>query len=178
MHQYQDLITIFNDCFAIKYNTQLLKGEEEPLYLPADASRPYHAIFFAHGYFSSALHECAHWFIAGEERRKKVDFGYWYAPDGRTPEQQTLFESLEVKPQALEWLLSRAAGHPFRVSLDNLNGVPTDTRAFKLEIVQQTKKYCVQGLPRRAEIFRRALCYFYGTPLELKISDYDIETLL
>ena len=86
VHHYQDLITIFDQCFASDYNTRLIKGDEEPVYLPADEQCSYSAIFFAHGFFSSALHECSHWLIAGEERRKLVDFGYWYIPDGRTTE--------------------------------------------------------------------------------------------
>ncbi|WP_426760080.1 elongation factor P hydroxylase, partial [Pseudomonas aeruginosa] len=95
VHHVEDLISIFNYCFENDYNTRLVRGGDEPIYLPADDQRPYHALFFAHGFFSSALHECAHWLIAGEERRKLVDFGYWYAPDGRNEEQQTLFQRVE-----------------------------------------------------------------------------------
>ncbi len=177
MHQYQDLITIFNNCFFEKYNTQLVKGTDEPLYLPADENRPHNALFFAHGFFASALHECSHWLIAGESRRKQVDFGYWYVPDGRTASQQELFQSVEVKPQAMEWILSMAAGSPFRVSIDNLNGTESDTSAFKLAVYQQVKTYCEQGLSARAELFRRALCHFYGSTLILKIEDFDLATL-
>ena len=173
MHQYQDLITIFNACFATQYNTKLVKGGDEPLYLPADEDRSYHALYFAHGYFSSALHECSHWLIAGEERRKLVDFGYWYAPDGRSAEQQKLFQHVEVKPQAMEWVLSVAARHPFQVSIDNLNGEESDTQAFKQAVYQQVQNYCKQGLSMRAMNFRRALCNYYGTTLSLNIEDFD-----
>ena len=100
VHLYQDLINIFQNCFAVEYNTRLLKGDNEPIYLPAEEGRAHHTLFFAHGFFSSALHECAHWLIAGEERRKQVDFGYWYVPDGRNTKQQALFQQVEVKPQA------------------------------------------------------------------------------
>jgi elongation factor P hydroxylase len=177
MHQYQDVISIFNNCFFETYNTKLMKGDEEPIYLPADENRPYHAIFFAHGFFASALHECSHWLIAGEERRKLIDFGYWYAPDGRTKEQQELFQKVEVKPQAIEWILSVAAGHPFQISLDNLNGSELDTASFKLAIHQQIKTYCEQGLAERTETLRLALCDFYKTKRVLKIEDFDIKTL-
>jgi elongation factor P hydroxylase len=177
MHHYQDLIDIFNHCFKASYNTRLVKGDDEPIYLPADENRPYHAIFFAHGFFSSALHECAHWLIAGEARRKLVDFGYWYLPDGRTAEQQARFQSVEVKPQALEWILSQAAGHPFRVSLDNLNGETNDTEHFKRAVHQQVAHYCSQGLPTRAQRFRLALCRFYGTSPSLDINDFERPTL-
>lgn len=177
MHQYQDLITIFNQCFEKDYNTQLVKGGDEPIYLPADESRPYHAIFFARGFFSSALHECAHWLIAGEKRRLLVDFGYWYEPDGRTKEQQALFQSAEVKPQAIEWILSRAAGYPFRVSNDNLGGEETDSSAFILAVHNQVKMYCEQGLSPRAKQFYDALCLFYGTSARLQIDDFEIGSL-
>ncbi len=55
-HAYQDLIMLFNDCFA-DYNTRLVKGADESVYLPASELCSYHQIIFAHGYFSSALHE-------------------------------------------------------------------------------------------------------------------------
>lgn len=173
MHHYQDLITIFNDCFAVEYNTILVKGDAEPIYLPANESCPYHAIYFAHGFFASALHECAHWLIAGTARRLLEDFGYWYVPDGRTVEQQKQFMSVEVQPQAMEWVLSQAAGFRFRVSIDNLNGAEMDVSSFKLAIYQQVKKYCEHGLSDRAAIFRNALCRFYGTQLGLKIADFN-----
>jgi elongation factor P hydroxylase len=172
-HHYADLITIFNTCFALNYQTKLVKGGDEPIYLPADEQRPYHEIHFAHGFFRSALHECAHWLVAGEARRKLVDFGYWYAPDGRTAEQQTLFQSVEVKPQALEWLLSVASGHGFCVSIDNLNGEESDTIAFKNAVYQQVCTYIEVGLSERAECFRQALCAFYGTNPLLSKQDFE-----
>ncbi|MBS0619850.1 MAG: elongation factor P hydroxylase [Verrucomicrobia bacterium] len=177
MHQYQDLIAIFNQCFEKEYNTQLIKGGDEPIYLPADADRPYHALYFARGFFSSALHESAHWLIAGEKRRLQVDFGYWYVPDGRSNEEQTRFESVEIKPQALEWILSKAAGYPFRLSLDNLNGNAPDSRAFVEAVHNQVKIYCGQGLSVRASTFRSALCLFYKTPIDLDITDFDLDSI-
>lgn len=177
MHHYQDLIKIFNSFFLGKYNTQLVRGTDEPLYLPANETLPHHTIFFAHGYFASGLHECSHWLIAGEERRKQIDFGYWYAPDGRTAEQQELFQSVEVKPQALEWILSIAAKFRFQVSLDNLNGVELNGDGFKQAVHQQVKAYCEHGLPKRADTFRRALCQFYGMEQRFKFDNFDIKTL-
>lgn len=174
MHYYQDLITIFNQCFTSEFNTLLIKGEDEPLYLPADEHRPHHGIYFAHGFFSSALHECAHWMIAGPERRQLVDFGYWYVPDGRTIEQQALFQHVEVKPQAMEWIFSKACNHPFRLSIDNLNGAETDTQAFKEAVHSQVLYYCQKGLPERADKFRKALCSFYNQPLPLNEEDFDL----
>ncbi len=178
MHHYQDLITIFNRCFTEKYNTRLVKGGNEPIYLPAHENQPYHAIYFAHGFFASALHECSHWLIAGEARRELEDFGYWYVPDGRTMTQQAEFMRVEVKPQAMEWILSQATGHTFRVSIDNLHGEASDTSEFKSAVYQQVTTYCEKGLSSRAAIFRTALCRFYGTPVGLTIADFNIDTLL
>lgn len=177
MHHYQDLIDIFNACFFASHNTLLVKGGEEPIYLPADESRSHNELHFAHGFFASALHESAHWLIAGDRRRKLVDFGYWYAPDGRTADQQDLFQSVEVKPQAIEWILSRAANFRFRISIDNLNGSESNTERFKQSVYEQVKTYCEQGLSARAETFRQALHRFYGSPSHLNIEDFDLESI-
>lgn len=102
-HHYEQLIEIFNSCFADDFNTRLIKGDDEPIYLPADAEVPYNRIVFAHGFYASAIHEISHWCIAGKARRELVDFGYWYCPDGRDAQTQSQFEDVEVKPQALDW---------------------------------------------------------------------------
>ena len=60
-HKLEDIIAIFNQCFEEEYNTRLVKGGEEPIYLPANDEVPYNAIYFARGFYSSALHEIAHW---------------------------------------------------------------------------------------------------------------------
>lgn len=162
MHDYQDLIHIFHDCFADAYNTRLIKGDDEPIYIPMSAETPYHSIVFAHGYFSSALHECAHWLIAGSARRELIDYGYWYVPDGRNAEEQMLFQQVEVKPQALEWILSDAARHRFQFSIDNLNGSEADTEAFKAAVRTQVARYRQQGLWPRAIKLCQALENFYA----------------
>lgn len=46
-HHYEQLIEIFNSCFADEFNTRLIKGDDEPIYLPADAEVPYNRIVFA-----------------------------------------------------------------------------------------------------------------------------------
>ena len=162
VHSCDDLIYLFNDTFSRQFNTRLVRGDNEPIYLPANGQTPYHQILFAHGFFSSALHEIAHWCIAGEARRRQTDYGYWYAPDGRNRSQQEEFERVEVKPQALEWLFSKACGKSFRVSVDNLSGESTDATAFKRAVLDQAKCYCNQSLPVRAERFYRRLCLFYN----------------
>lgn len=175
MHNFEDLIMVFNACFEASHNTRLVRGGDEPIYEPANASQPWHAIYFARGYFSSALHECAHWLVAGAERRQQTDYGYWYIPDGRTPEQQALFQQVEVKPQALEWILSVACGYAFQFSFDNLSGEEADTQEFKQAIYAQVIRYINEGLPPRAAQFRKALCRFYGTTGRLSCDQFDAE---
>ncbi|MCP5160540.1 MAG: elongation factor P hydroxylase [Hahellaceae bacterium] len=157
-----DLITIFNTLFGDDLNTRLVKGDGEPVYLPADSQCDYHRVIFAHGYFASALHEISHWCIAGAERRKLVDFGYWYQPDGRTADQQRLFESVEVKPQALEWIFAEACGSKFHISVDNLNGESSGTEEiFKKKVQAQVLQYLSDGLPERPRKITEALLQFY-----------------
>ena len=45
-HHYQQLIDLFDSCFAEEFNTRLIKGDDEPIYLPADDETPYHRIVF------------------------------------------------------------------------------------------------------------------------------------
>lgn len=144
---------LFDQCFFARYNTRLVRGREEPIYLPASEHCRYHQIVFAHGFAASAMHEIAHWCIAGEQRRLQVDYGYWYQPDGRDQQQQQLFQAVEVKPQALEWLFSRAAAMPFRLSLDNLSGDAVDPQPFADAVVRQVHYYCEYGLPARAQLW-------------------------
>lgn len=173
-HKIEDLIQIFNDCFFAEYNTKLVKGGDEPIYIPANKDCPHHSIYFAHGYYSSGLHEIAHWLVAGKARRELEDFGYWYEPDGRSEETQRLFEKVEVKPQALEWILATAAGKRFFASSDNLNGNAGDIQPFKQAVYQQVQHYIAKGLPKRAALLRQALVAFYQTKQELDIADFDV----
>ena len=78
----------FADCFADKLHTRLQGGADEPLYQPALQQGHSHVLHYRADYFASALHEVAHWCIAGTARRRQVDFGYWYAPDGRSGNEQ------------------------------------------------------------------------------------------
>lgn len=162
-HDCRDLIRIFNHCFEKSHNTRLIGGGNEPLYLPAHDGQPFHSIIFREDYFRSALHETAHWFIAGENRRQAVDYGYWYEPDGRSLEQQARFQEAEARPQALESILTRATGHPFGISLDNLEQSELDTAAFAEALEREVRLFHQKGLPPRAIIFRDALLDFYGT---------------
>lgn len=168
-HDVDELIELFNNTFS-DTNTRLVKGTEEPIYIPANieyegAICSYHQVVFAHGFFASALHEIAHWCIAGAKRRNQLDYGYWYCPDGRDEQQQAEFESVEVKPQAIEWCFSVASQFSFKVSTDNLNGAPVDRQAFQEKVLQQVKTYLHMGLPNRAQRWVEALCAQYKTPV-------------
>jgi elongation factor P hydroxylase len=166
-HDPNDLIMLFNDLFREPFWTLLVKGGEEPEYVPADNHDGCAQIIFAHDYYASALHEISHWCIAGEERRTLRDYGYWYCPDGRNRSQQQAFEAAEVKPQALEWLFSAAAGSRFHISLDNLSGDgAVDETAFRYNVQSQADHYLTHGMPGRAETFFRALMTFYGTSVQ------------
>jgi elongation factor P hydroxylase len=152
------LILHFNHWFS-HLNVTLVKGDFEPEYFPADENSPAR-IQFAHGFFNSALHEISHWTIAGEKRRLLPDLGYWYAPDGRSKEQQALFEQVEIKPQAIEWMFAQAFGRKFRVSLDNLTGDGGDGSSFKDNVYAQVQRYFSgeAKLPRDAALFIDCIC--------------------
>lgn len=161
-HDSEDLIFLFNARFEASHNTVLVRGGDDPLYLPADATHPRHRIVFAHGFFASALHEIAHWCIAGPRRRLKVDYGYWYRPDGRSADEQREFERVEEKPQAIEWAFHIASGSGFRVSADNLAGTAVDVERFRERVVARLHRYQLYGFPPRAMHFIDELCTFYG----------------
>lgn len=164
-HNYNHLINIFSICFEKEYRTRLIKGDDEPIYLPADDKIPYHRIIFARGFYASALHEISHWCIAGETRRQQIDFGYWYYPDGRNEQTQSAFENVEVKPQALEWMFCVASDFPFNVSCDNLAAdFEPDRHAFQRKVYRQVLNYLTNGIPARAEKFIQALQLFYNMP--------------
>lgn len=163
MHRCEDLIRLFDQTFAETENTRLIKGEDEPIYLPADENVSFHRVVFAHGFYASALHEIAHWCIAGKARRQLEDYGYWYCPDGRDAQQQAEFEKVEIKPQAVEWALSLACGKPFQVSTDNLNGAEPDRQTFTENVRKQLIQYMQDGLPPRAQLLVIVLTDFYQT---------------
>ncbi|RUO34613.1 elongation factor P hydroxylase [Aliidiomarina soli] len=166
-HTIEDVIDVFNATFAESHNTRLISGSHEPLYLPSSNRCSYHRIVFAHGFYRSALHEIAHWCVAGRVRRHLVDYGYWYKPDGRNGDEQCQFEQVECKPQALELLFCLSAGHDFEVSCDNLAAADPDAvnvAAFDQAVRAQLADYLQTGLPQRAARFATALQQFYRTP--------------
>jgi len=161
---YQPLIRLFNRLFLSSYNTELVAGGDEPVYLPADQNHPRHRIIFAHGFYASALHEIAHWCVAGPERRLLEDFGYWYKPDGRTAEEQAEFERVEVRPQAYEWIFNMAAGRRFHFSADNLSAGIGASEEFRQSVLDEVHRILHQGLPPRVATLVEGLRREYGTP--------------
>lgn len=172
-----DLIELFNESFQNSENTRLVAGMKEPIYLPANNRCKYNQVVYANGFFSSALHEIAHWCIAGEKRRQLTDYGYWYVADGRSVAQQREFEVVEVVPQALEWIFACACGIGFVISVDNLNGEMSDTEPFKKAVYQQVIKFCKEGLNARSEQFRAQLAGFFETPKKLSVTEFELSHL-
>ena len=172
-HRLEDVIALFDGLFQETFSTRLVRGGDEPLYLPADGACPWHRVIFARGFFASALHEVSHWCIAGARRRGLEDYGYWYLPDGRDAVEQCQFEAVEVAPQALERLFSRASDLPFNVSVDNLGEVEVDREGFRARVEARAERYLQEGLPGRAAAFRRALAAFYreGESLEAAVAE-------
>ncbi|MBT3673417.1 MAG: diaminobutyrate-2-oxoglutarate aminotransferase [Porticoccaceae bacterium] len=161
----QLITTLFSAEFELSFNTILIGGADEPLYLPATQESRICRIFYRQDFISSALHEIAHWCLAGNQRRLLEDFGYWYHPDGRNVNEQAIFEAAETKPQALEWMFAVACGHGFRVSADNLEGLDDDgpSYLFRQGIVNQAKSWCIsEELPPRAAIFLERLNEAFG----------------
>ena len=187
LHRAPILERLFKATFYRDYQTLLRGGADEPLYQPVisnNAAQNNNAaqaniIYYRADYFASALHEVAHWCIAGPERRKQVDFGYWYSPDGRNEQQQAAFQAAEVKPQAIELLFSIAANYRFQPSLDNLSQTEQDMPAFKARVVEQAQQYLTHGLPARAILFYQQLAKHFSGPsvTELLANQLDISNL-
>ncbi len=153
-----DLERTFRGCFHAEYATILVGGGCEPVYLPsADPARAPHRIVYREDYFASALHEVAHWCLAGPSRRTHEDYGYWYRPDGRNLEEQGEFERAEARPQAIEWIFSDACGFPFQLSADNLAGAFAPSGRFEAGVRGAKAEFLAHGLPARAARFLAAL---------------------
>jgi elongation factor P hydroxylase len=158
---------LFADCFRAQFNTTLIGGAEEPFY-EAGGSEPAR-IFYRADYVASALHEVAHWCLAGERRRQVDDYGYWYLVEGRDLQQQSLFEEAELRPQALELLFTAACGGRFQVSVDNLELSGYDSTGFSRRVYREAIGWLEAGLPERAALFAGALCdTFTQSPLTVE----------
>ena len=149
------IVELFNACFGIKEATFLVGGAREPFYEPGNVAH----IHFREDFMRSALHEVAHWCVAGKRRHQLPDYGYWYAPDGRNPDQQRAFYSVEVKPQAIEALFCEALNLHFAVSVDNLTVAAdcSEIKDFGAAVNRQIALFRLRGLPHRARRFGEAL---------------------
>ena len=84
-----EALVAFLTAFFKRRTPRSCVGAAEPYYEPGAPS----VIYFREDFDRSALHEVAHWCVAGPLRRGLPDYGYWYAPDGRNAEQQSAFYS-------------------------------------------------------------------------------------
>lgn len=175
----ESLIRLFAENFREDYSTELRGGASEPLYTPATESSPA-LIHFRNDYASSALHEVAHWCIAGAVRRSKADYGYWYEADGRNASQQCRFQEVEAAPQALEWCFSQACGQMFRLSLDNLQSAPSRSEldSFASQVLRAARTYQSVGLPPRGKRFFFALSERFGAGKAIESLRFERDALL
>ena len=151
----ESVVATFNRLFQVPEETVLVGGASEPFYLPGQPNQ----VFFRADYVRSALHEVAHWCVAGRCRRGLPDYGYWYTPDGRSAERQAAFFSVEAKPQAIESLFCDALNVAFAPSVDNLVHASSDLalRTFEERIELWRARLLSDALPRRASRFIAAL---------------------
>jgi elongation factor P hydroxylase len=151
----ESVVATFNRLFQVPDETVLVGGASEPFYLPGQPNQ----VFFRADYVRSALHEVAHWCVAGRCRRGLPDYGYWYTPDGRSAERQAAFFSVEAKPQAIESLFCDALNVAFAPSVDNLVHASSDLalRTFEERIELWRARLLSGALPRRASRFIAAL---------------------
>ena len=154
--RHTEIAACFNRVFYPAYGTQMRGGAEEPLYVPAADGEPAR-VYYREDFAASALHEAAHWCIAGRQRRALADFGYSYQPPPRSEAAQQRFFALELRTQALESLFAAAAGVPFQPSADNLQA---DLSGFieQLRVAQPEVSCWVRGsADPRARQFIHAL---------------------
>ena len=164
---------LFDQLFLKDHQTRLVGGFDEPFYRSPRPGRG-GEIRFRENFAASALHEVAHWCIAGRRRREQDDFGYWYEAD-RDEVAQDTFEQLEVGVQGLEWVLCVAAGVPFRVSVDNFR---VDNRdRLRKRVRQAVLDRIASGLPPRARTFADALAGVSGRADYLSVANYEEEPL-
>jgi elongation factor P hydroxylase len=151
----RQLMCLFNREFAVSDGTELIGGAAEPYYQPGAP----HRVYFRADYVRSALHEVAHWCVAGASRRQLPDYGYWYSPDGRDAEQQQAFFAVEARPQAIERYFCEATGISFSPSVDSVGAhlEPQQLRRFEARIQEWSDQFERTGLPPRAARFVTAL---------------------
>jgi elongation factor P hydroxylase len=139
-----------NALLGPRYDTVLLGGAPEPVYLPP-IGRQRGIIRYTRDYAQSVLHEIAHWCLAGPARRRLPDYGCWYVPPPRSPSEQAAFFAAEERVQALECVLAGACGLKFHVSADQLGA---DVEDFTRNVTDCADAMQRRGISGRAhEIF-------------------------
>ena len=160
--RHTEIAACFNAAFYHPHATQMRGGASEPLYLPAAKGEPA-LLCYREDFAASALHEAAHWCIAGKRRRALVDFGYNYEPPPRSEAAQQQFFALELRAQALEALFAKAAGVEFRPSADNLQA-DLSTFVERLRVALPDVSHWVrESADTRARQFIDALEAWRGT---------------
>ena len=149
---------LFKDVFFKSHQTVLCGGFTEPEYIPSQNPSELHPhrIHYRSDYTASALHETAHWCIAGSKRRLIKDYGYFYDPGMRTLESQKRFLQAEVLPQTIEALFHEALGLEFEPSLDAFHFSHKERSEMEVEFLESikiAKKHSNQNLPPRAKQF-------------------------
>jgi len=148
-----DIAARFNADVGRRYHACLLGGAVEPLYEPARAGLPAR-IHYRQDFAQSALHELAHWCIAGAARRALPDYGYWYQPPPRDPALRARFFAVEGRVQGLERLLAHVARVRFHVSVDDPGSDPLD---FEARVMASARAWLARDLPPRTQAVLAAL---------------------
>ncbi len=161
----------FNAAFLRSHRTVLIGGGLEPLYLPAEGHRPA-VIRYTRDYAQSALHELAHWCLAGSRRRNRLDYGYWYQPPPRSPVQQRRFERVETPVQGLELVMALATGVRFHVSADNHADPHADSAEFRRRIFESAACRLKGGLSPRTLAVLDALNVRWEDRLQTSMEAY------
>jgi elongation factor P hydroxylase len=150
------IAAVFNATFAARFATVMLGGAQEPLYLPVMNGAPAR-IFYRSDFAASALHEAAHWCIAGPLRRRHVDYGYGYVPPPRPAAARRAFFGAERDAQALECVFAESAGLPFRISADDFAATTQERNVFAAAVARRCAELRSSGMPARARLFSAAL---------------------
>lgn len=158
----REIAGCFNRSLGRRHGVRLVGGATEPLYVPDQDG--WSIIRYTRDYAASALHELAHWCIAGLERRRRVDYGYWYAAPPRSAADQTAFVTVELPVQALESVLASACGVEFRVSVDDPRVPVEQADAFARDVTEYAATRTHRTMSARAmrlvavlKAFREAL---------------------
>ena len=150
---HSEVAAVFNCTFS-DHSVVMHGGYREPMYIPGmDVAE----IRYTLGHTASALHEAAHWCIAGRRRRRNTDYGYFYEPPPRSGMHRVRFEDVEIEAQSVEVLLAEAAGSQFQPSADDVDVPLFLLEAFSSRILERARERRQVGLPKRADKFRVAL---------------------